>query len=235
MLRSCKPLTSLHVRFRRNIILNSFLRALRTHGSSPRTLAIDYCTSRDNETDTFHQLDFGELCRICPNVYFLGLLASANELNPDTWESASEHFRFKLSSLTQMSCLRIIHIRRSRYKDDESDRSRQHIMRDLQKFCSAFFYYVVVHQACSSLKAIVIGHNVDLRDEDFELDSPYEEEVYCTQHCFVRDYETEAGETSVVAVPVHASRLRKLLLGYDLLDYDPECESLTYLPGLTHF
>jgi hypothetical protein len=66
MLRSCKPLTSLHVRFRKNVILNSFLQALRTHGSSLWTLAIDYCTSRDNETDTFHQSDFDELCSFAP-------------------------------------------------------------------------------------------------------------------------------------------------------------------------
>jgi hypothetical protein len=134
-----------------------------------------------------------------------------------------------------MSGLRLIHIRMSRYKDDESDRSRQHIMRDLQKFCTAFFHYMVVHKACSSLKAIVIGHNVDIRDEDFEEDPQYEEDIYCTQHCFVKDYETEAGETRAVAVPVHESRLRQLLPDCDLLDYDPECESLAYLPGRLQF
>jgi hypothetical protein len=68
MLRTLKPLTSLHVRFRTDIILHSFIRALRTHGSSLRTFAMSFWTSHDNETDSVDQSDSDELCKICSNV-----------------------------------------------------------------------------------------------------------------------------------------------------------------------
>jgi hypothetical protein len=227
MLRSCKLLTSLHVRL--DITLNShdFLQGLRHHGPSLRTLAICFYTNYEHDTDPFHQPDFDELCKLCSNVCFLGLQASAIDLDPVEWASPTVRFLSRLSSLTRMSGLRLIHIRSSSYPDPESARSRVHTMGALQKFCSAVFHYMFVHKACSSLKAIVVGHDIY---DDFEPP-----EIYCAQHCFIRDYEMEAGETRAVAVPVHAYRIRELLPDCDLLDYDPLCESLAHLPGRLQF
>jgi hypothetical protein len=227
MLRSCKLLTSLHVRL--DITLNShdFLQGLRHHGPSLRTLAICFYTNYEHDTDPFHQPDFDELCKLCSNVCFLGLQASAIDLDPVEWASPTVRFLSRLSSLTRMSGLRLIHIRWSSYPDPESARSRVHTMAALQKFCNAVFHYMFVQKACSSLKAIVVGHNIY---DDFEPS-----EIYCTQHCFIRDYETEASETRAVAIPVHAYRIRELLPDCDLLDYDPLCESLAHLPGRLQF
>jgi hypothetical protein len=226
MLESFKLLRSLHVLFRKDIIFYFFIQALRPHGSSLRSLAMSFRTSHDDETDPVDQSDFDEMCRTCSNVYFLGLHVNACDLHPGNWDSHPVPFRARLSSLKQMRGLRLIHIRMSRYKDPTSHRSRMYIMQDLRSRCSAIFQYMFVQKACPSLKAIVVGYNVypDL-----------EPGICCTQHCFIRDYEMEAGKTWAVAVPVHAARLRDLLPDCHLLDYDPECESLAYLPGRIHF
>jgi hypothetical protein len=226
-LMSYEPLTSLHVTFEEVPNLHALLQGLSHHGPSLHTLAIHHNTVYGNEPGIFYQSEFDELCKLCSNVRFLGYQVSHNDLDPNTWDSPPVHFLSRLSSLTQLSDLRFIHIRMARYKTPGSRHNRLHIMRDLQEFCSAIFNYMFVQEACPSLKAIVVGHNVYSDNEWADM--------YCTQHCFIRDYEIEVWETRAVAVPVPAYRIRELLPDCDLLDYDTECESLGSLLGRLQF